>query len=59
MADGISNMNRASLRPREDAQALFDARRYRGAMYVAGYAVECLLKTKLMGMFKCDTLTAL
>lgn len=29
---------------REDAAVLFEARRYRGAIYLAGYAVECLLK---------------
>ena len=28
----------------EDAQALFQARRYSGAYYMAGYAVECALK---------------
>ena len=29
---------------REDAAVLFEARRYRGAIYLAGYAIECLLK---------------
>jgi hypothetical protein len=29
---------------REDAAVLFGARRYRGAIYLAGYAIECLLK---------------
>src|SRR5437867_1425356 len=29
---------------RDDAAVLFGARRYRGAIYLAGYAVECLLK---------------
>lgn len=29
---------------REDAAVLFGARRYRGAIYLGGYAVECLLK---------------
>ena len=30
---------------------LFAGGRWRGAMYLAGYAVECLLKAKLMRMF--------
>jgi len=29
---------------REDAATLFNARRYRGAIHLAGYAVECVLK---------------
>src|SRR5437773_2147938 len=29
---------------RDDAAILFKARRYRGAIYLAGYAIECLLK---------------
>src|SRR5438876_1566970 len=29
---------------RDDASVLFRERRYRGALYLSGYAVECLLK---------------
>ncbi len=35
----------------EDARALGDAKRYAGAMYLAGYAVECALKFRI-----CETL---
>ena len=37
----------------DDAVALLNAFRWRGSMYVAGYSIECLLKTKLMRMFDC------
>ncbi|HEV7223519.1 MAG TPA: hypothetical protein VGN42_12510 [Pirellulales bacterium] len=33
--------------------------RWRGAMYMAGYSIECLLKTKLMRMFECRHLREL
>lgn len=59
MSDGVSEMNRAALRRREDAEALLAAGHFRGAMYVSGYAIECLLKSKLMKMFDCKTLDAL
>lgn len=29
---------------RDDGAVLFEARRYRGALYLGGYAIECLLK---------------
>src|SRR4029453_607047 len=45
---GISEQARASIHRLDDARVLFNAGRWRGAMYMAGYAVECLLKTKLM-----------
>jgi HEPN domain-containing protein len=57
--DGASELRRASKRRQEDAYALHTAGRHRGAMYVAGYAVECLLKAKLMQMFNCRTLEGL
>lgn len=50
---GIREQAKASKHRLEDARALFNANRYRGAMYLAGYAVECRLKTKLMTMFDC------
>lgn len=56
---GISDQSRASQRRREDAQALLLAGRWRGAMYLGGYAVECLLKASLMRRFGCLTLSEL
>lgn len=35
----------ASRRRREDAEALHQAQRWSGAMYLSGYAVECSLKS--------------
>ena len=43
----------------DDARALLNAVRWRGAMYMAGYSIECLLKTKLMRMFDCRHLREL
>ena len=43
----------------DDARALFNSVRWRGAMYLAGYSIECLLKTKLMRMFDCRHLQEL
>ena len=56
---GISEQARASIHRLDDARALFNAGRWRGAMYMAGYAVECLLKTKLMQRYSCRTLREL
>src|SRR5215470_7977255 len=53
---GVSEQAKASMHRLDDARALFNAERWRGAMYMAGYAVECLLKTKLMQMYSCRTL---
>jgi HEPN domain-containing protein len=53
---GISEQAKASIHRLDDARALFNAGRWRGAMYMAGYAVECLLKTKLMQRYSCRTL---
>jgi HEPN domain-containing protein len=50
---GVSEQAKACKHRLDDAKALFEASRWRGSMYLAGYAVECLLKTKLMRMFKC------
>jgi len=49
---GIHEQSKASHHRRADAQALFEKERWRGAMYIAGYAIECLIKTKLMEMFR-------
>ena len=44
----------------DDARALLNQQvRWRGAMYMAGYSVECLLKTKLMRMYDCRHLREL
>jgi HEPN domain-containing protein len=53
---GISEQAKASTHRFDDARALFNAGQWRGAMYMAGYAVECLFKTKLMRMYGCRTL---
>ena len=53
---GVSEQAKASIQRLDDARALFNAGRWRGAMYMAGYAVECLLKTKLMQRYNCRTL---
>lgn len=48
---GISEQRKAAGHRWDDAQALFDAGRWRGAMYLAGYVIECQLKAKLMERF--------
>lgn len=45
---GITDQGKASMHRSRDAQVLAAARRWRGAMYLLGYAVECSLKAKLM-----------
>ena len=54
--NGISELAEASRQRLVDAQALLNASRWRGAMYIGGYAVECLLKTKLMHIYDCKNL---
>ena len=56
---GITELYKASLHRMADAEVLFAGRRWRGAMYVAGYAVECRLKYKLMRQWKCFNLEEL
>src|SRR6058998_2914290 len=56
---GVSEQAKASTHRLDDARALFNAGRWRGAMYMAGYAIECLLKTKLMRRFDCRHLREL
>lgn len=57
--DGISDQASASRQRMEDARVLLKGSRWRGAMYIAGYAVECLLKTKLMQIYDCNNLREL
>ena len=56
---GVSEQAKVSRHRLDDARALFNAVRWRGAMYMAGYAVECLLKTKLMRIYNCRHLREL
>jgi len=56
---GVTDQRKASIHRMEDAQVLFRGRRWRGAMYLAGYAVECRLKYKLMQKWNCFTLEEL
>ncbi len=55
----ISEQSKASAHRLEEARALLQAGRWRGAMYMAGYAVECLRKAKLMQRDGCRTLREL
>ena len=57
--DGVSELAGASRQRLADAQALLNASRWRGAMYMVGYAVECLLKTRLMHIYDCKNLREL
>src|SRR6266481_6353569 len=59
LSTGVSEQAKASTHRLDDARALLNAVRWRGAMYMAGYAVECLLKTKLMRRFDCRHLREL
>jgi HEPN domain-containing protein len=56
---GVSEQGKAGKHRMVDAQVLLNAGRWRGAMYMAGYSVECLLKTRLMRMFDCRHLQEL
>lgn len=56
---GISEQAKASRHRLDDAHVLLNTARWRCAMYIAGYAVECLLKTKLMQMYNCRHLREL
>jgi len=53
---GISEQSKASKHRLDDAHALLNVGRWRGAMYMSGYAVECLIKTKLMRIYNCRNL---
>jgi hypothetical protein len=53
---GRTEQLKASIHRWDDANALFRGRRWRGAMYIAGYAMECLLKALLMKRFDVDNL---
>src|SRR5438128_2101014 len=53
---GVSEQSKAGKHRRDDAHALFAACRWRGAMYLAGYSIECLLKARLMQRYGCRQL---
>jgi len=57
--DGVSQQTKAGRERLKDAQELITAERWQGAMYMAGYAVECLLKSKLMKLYGCRHLRQL
>lgn len=59
LRNGVSELAGASRQRLVDAQVLLNASRWRGAMYIGGYAVECLLKTKLMHIYDCKNLREL
>ena len=56
---GISEQMKASKHRLDDARALFNAGRWHGTMYMAGYSIECLLKARLMRMYNCRNLLEL
>jgi HEPN domain-containing protein len=56
---GITEQRKVAFHRREDAQRLYESKRWRGAMYLAGYSVECLFKAKLMQLFGCQHLREL
>jgi len=56
---GVTDQRKASFRRWRDAHALKEAGCWRGAMYLAGYALECRLKASLMEKFGALTLEAL
>jgi HEPN domain-containing protein len=49
----VSEQAKASKHRLQDAEELFGEGRWRGALYLGGYAVECLLKARLMQIYGC------
>lgn len=56
---GLSEQAKAGTKRLRDAKILFQGEAWRGSMYLAGYAVECGLKAKLMEMNGLKTLKEL
>lgn len=54
-----SNLFKAATERGIDAEKLFEAGRYAGAVYMAGYKVECTLKVALMEVANVDDLRGL
>ena len=55
-AGGVSEVGKAAGHRLSDAHVLLANGRWRTAIYLAGYAVECRLKAKLMRKYGCDHL---
>lgn len=53
---GRTEQTKAAIKRLIDARKLQEQRRWRGAMYLAGYSVECKRKARLMEMYDLDTL---
>ena len=53
------NLRKAALQRKNDAHALLEKQRWRGAMYLGGYAIECKLKAQLLDYYACETLPEL
>lgn len=56
---GISELRKAGLARLKEARILFGNAAFRGAMYLAGYYLECLLKAKLIEMHRLRTIVEL
>lgn len=56
---GRTDQTKAAIKRQIDAQRLQAQRRWRGAMYLAGYSVECKLKARLLEMYDLNTLEQL
>jgi hypothetical protein len=54
-----SSLQKSGIARRLDAEKLFEAGRYAGAVYMAGYKVECALKVALMEVANVDHLREL
>lgn len=56
---GRTEQTKAALKRLIDARSLQSQKRWRGAMYLAGYSIECKLKARLMEMYDIDKLELL
>ncbi len=48
LGSGKTELIKASVQRPNDAEVLMRSARFRGAMYMAGYAIECRMKAKLL-----------
>ena len=58
-SQGKTDLLKAGIHRLQDARRLLEAGRLRGAMYLAGYAVECKLKARLLEQHRVATLAEL
>ena len=56
---GRTEQTKAALKRLIDARKLQNQNRWRGAMYMAGYGIECKLKARLMEIYGLDRLEQL